>query len=58
MPKVPLCEQCDQIIDEDLEKYVDVTEHSAGLEDWQVAYVHAACYPAWRKGYVGDRDEK
>jgi hypothetical protein len=53
MPKVPLCDQCNDPVDEDRQKYVDATELAAGLEEGQVAYVHFDCYPEWKKDNVG-----
>jgi hypothetical protein len=58
MPKVQLCVQCDEPVDEDRQRYMDVTERAAGLEEWQVAYVHFDCYPEWKKENVGTWDEK
>jgi len=50
MPKVPLCEQCEDIVDEMREEYVDVTELMARADE--VMIVHAKCYPEWKKVHV------
>lgn len=58
MPKVQLCDQCDEPVDEDRQRYLDVTGRTSGLEEGQVAYVHFDCYPEWKKDNLGAWDEK
>lgn len=52
MPKVPICEQCDEMVDEEMEEYVDVSErvHIPPGRD-HVALVHADCYKDWKAGH-------